>query len=781
MSNNSVTALDSLRRWRYFKDRLARYGVAVGGLGVIAALVLIFVYLVYIVLPVFNRASIHAGAEYAAPGSEAPSLYLSVEEQGEIGLRVAGNGHAIFFKTADGSVVQDVPLPLEVTRTTTVPQPTVQLPATPTQASRSFTPPPRQVTVVENLQLNTVIDVDANQGLLAFGLSDGSVLLVRHEYSISYPNNEKTITPELSFPFGEQVMPFAGEPLLDVSVRDSDDQLLLAGVTASGQVRLQVIAKATSLIDESSTLEPGEVQQIDVPFAAKRVLVNPLQEWLYVLDERGHLAYFDIRQADNPRLIQQVRVIPDDAQLRQVSFLAGGYSLVVGASNGTISQWFPVRDDDNLYQLKHVRDFQAPDGDLSVLVAEKRRRGFLSGNTSGQLGMYYSTSHRVLLEQDIAESALTRLAISPRANLLLAENQAGKIQTWQVENEYPEVSWSALWGDVWYEGYAEPDQVWQSTAASNDFEPKLSLTPLAFGSIKGAFYAMLFAMPLAIMGAIYTAFFMAPRMRQVVKPTIEVMQALPTVVLGFLAGLWLAPLVEANLPGVFSLFLMLPIFMLVFGYAWSRLSPELRRWVPEGWEATILIPVLVLLGWLTFLAGGPLEIWLFNGNLPQWMDQELGISYDQRNCLVVGLAMGFAVIPTIFSISEDAIFGVPRHLVNGSLALGATSWQTVMGVVLPTASPGIFSGVMIGMGRAVGETMIVLMATGNTPVIDMSMFSGMRTLSANVAVEMPESEVGSTHYRVLFLAALVLFVFTFILNTLAELVRQRLRERYSNI
>jgi phosphate transport system permease protein len=147
----------------------------------------------------------------------------------------------------------------------------------------------------------------------------------------------------------------------------------------------------------------------------------------------------------------------------------------------------------------------------------------------------------------------------------------------------------------------------------------------------------------------------------------------------------------------------------------------------------------------------------------------------------VGIAMGFAVIPTIFSIAEDAIFSVPKHLTNGSLALGATPWQTLVRVVLLTASPGIFSGIMMGVGRAVGETMIVLMATGNTPVMDLSVFQGMRTLSANIAVEMPESEVDSTHYRVLFLAALVLFVFTFLFNTGAEIIRQRLRGKYSSL
>ena len=115
------------------------------------------------------------------------------------------------------------------------------------------------------------------------------------------------------------------------------------------------------------------------------------------------------------------------------------------------------------------------------------------------------------------------------------------------------------------------------------------------------------------------------------------------------------------------------------------------------------------------------------------------------------------------------------------MALGATPWQTLSRIVLLTASPGIFSAVMMGLGRAVGETMIVLMATGNTPVIDLSMFQGMRTLSANIAVEMPESEIGSSHYRILFLAAFVLFAFTFCVNTIAEYVRQRLRDKYSSM
>jgi phosphate transport system permease protein len=169
------------------------------------------------------------------------------------------------------------------------------------------------------------------------------------------------------------------------------------------------------------------------------------------------------------------------------------------------------------------------------------------------------------------------------------------------------------------------------------------------------------------------------------------------------------------------------------------------------------------------------------GSYRTWLQTAFGVTYDQRNSLVVGFAMGFAVIPIIFTISEDALSSVPKSLTSASLACGASPWQTAWRVVLPTASPGIFSATMVGLGRAIGETMIVLMATGNTPILDWSPFNGMRTLSANIAVEIPEAPLHGSLYRVLFLAAFLLFILTFILNTVAELVRQRLRRRYESI
>ena len=139
--------------------------------------------------------------------------------------------------------------------------------------------------------------------------------------------------------------------------------------------------------------------------------------------------------------------------------------------------------------------------------------------------------------------------------------------------------------------------------------------------------------------------------------------------------------------------------------------------------------------------------------------------------------MAFAVIPLIYTLAEDALNAVPPHLRAASLACGATPWQTAVRIVLPTAMSGVFAAVMIGMGRAVGETMIVVMAAGNTPVMEWNLFNGLRALSANIAVELPEAPKDGTLYRVLFLAGLVLFVLTFAINTLAETVRLRFRKR----
>ena len=561
---------------------------------------------------------------------------------------------------------------------------------------------------------------------------------------------------------------------MNLSVNDST--LVLAG-SSGAQLNVLSMAREENMMTGEVTNSETRIDLPQMTEQVKALYVDPRQQWLYVVNGRAQADVFSLRD----KSLNGRYKLADDAttEITASTQLVGGISMIFGDSKGGLSQWFMARDPDGEQRFKHIRSFQMGTSPIVEITAEQRRKGFLALDAAGEIGVFHSTAHRTLLVEKIAEGPGI-MALSPRANRIIVE-EGGKLLPLTLKNPHPEVSWSALWSKVWYENYDEPKYVWQSTAANTDFEPKMSLAPLTFGTLKAAFYAMLLAAPLAVAAAIYTAYFMAPSLRRKVKPVIELMEAMPTVILGFFAGLFLAPYVEGHLPGIFSLLMLMPIGILVAGFTWSRLPESIRLRVPDGWESMILIPVILFVGWLSLYMSPYMEAWFFGGDMRLWISHDLGITYDQRNALVVGLAMGFAVIPNIYSIAEDAVFSVPRGLTLGSLALGATPWQTMTRVVILTASPGIFSALMIGMGRAVGETMIVLMATGNTPVMEMNLFEGLRTLAANVAVEMPESEVGGSHYRVLFLSALVLLLFTFVMNTVAELIRQRLRKKYSSL
>jgi phosphate transport system permease protein len=285
-----------------------------------------------------------------------------------------------------------------------------------------------------------------------------------------------------------------------------------------------------------------------------------------------------------------------------------------------------------------------------------------------------------------------------------------------------------------------------------------------------------------LFSAIYTSHFTTPGLKRAIKPVVEVMATVPSVVLGFLVALWLAPILERWILALLAGFATLPAALLGFLACWQmvRRCPWAKR-LENGYEFLVLMPVLLLGVASAALLAPWIEAVLFGGDFRRWLYEALALRYDQRNCVIIAFGLGFAIIPIIFSIAEDALSAVPYSLTAASVALGASRWQTLWRVMLPSASPGIFAAIMIGFGRAVGETMIVLMATGNTPILDWGPFNGMRTLSANIAVEIPEAPVGGTLYRVLFLCAVLLFVLTFILNTTAELVRQRLRRRFGRL
>jgi phosphate transport system permease protein len=238
--------------------------------------------------------------------------------------------------------------------------------------------------------------------------------------------------------------------------------------------------------------------------------------------------------------------------------------------------------------------------------------------------------------------------------------------------------------------------VWQPTSDI----PKLSLIPIILGTLKATAVGLLFACPVGVAAALFSSEFAPPRLREVIKPLVELLAGIPSVVLGFFALVVLAT----------------------------------------------------------------------------WLQNAFGLTY-RLNAINAGLALGFALVPIIFTISEDGLAAVPRSYREASYALGASNFQTAWKVVLPAAAPAVFASFVLAFGRAIGETMILLMAGGNAAITSLSLLDPLRTLSATIAAEMGEVVVGSEHYAALFFMGTLLFVITFISNTAGQWVMKRMRVR----
>jgi len=243
--------------------------------------------------------------------------------------------------------------------------------------------------------------------------------------------------------------------------------------------------------------------------------------------------------------------------------------------------------------------------------------------------------------------------------------------------------------------YNKPEYIWQPVGQIQ----KYNIIPLLVGTLKVTLIGLLFAVPLAVGAAIYVSQLARPRLREFLKPAIELLSGIPSVVVGF-----------------FALIVMATVLQSIFHYQ-TRL-----------------------------------------------------------NALVAGLALGFAVIPVIFSIAEDALTSVPRAYTQAALALGASRWQTAWQIVLPAALPGVFAATVLGFGRAIGETMIVLMVC-SASVMSWSVFDSARSITTTIAAEMAEAVNGGPHYRILFMLGALLFAATFVSNMVGDFVIHRFKQK----
>ena len=847
--------------------------ITIGGIGVIAAVFLVFVFLASVVVPLVGRSRLEPAVSQSGAGAAADAIdrFVLVDEFLVAAAELIDGGRALRHFRIDpgvpdgGMLLQELPL---------------------------FDERPTSLTYSDE------------GGWLAAGFADGTIRLGQVLFETDFYEDDDVPARLRTLAEGEvgvlddasiQRTPIGQlrrqrlearieDPvasghtgavlLIDQTVRSVGP--VIAMVTDDGLLRVSAVTRRRNILTGrvTSSVRDGRaaIPDFDRDVPLSRVLVSGNADAVYVLWEDGAFVRFDTRDLRQPAVAERGDLLRDGAALTVGRFLLGRDTLLIGDSLGRVGTWFRVRDADAattdglLLVGAHAFDGPAtPGGPAAVtsIGSSSRKRMIVIGYDDGSVRSFYVTSNAFLAEaRPFAGVPITAVALSPRDDAIAAVTERG-FALLSMDSPHPEATLGSIFTRVWYEGNAEPAHVWQSSSATDTFEPKYGLVPLIFGTIKATIHSMLFGVPLALLAAIYTSEFLHSRLRARIKPIIEMMASLPSVVLGFLAGLVFAPIAERAVPMILVAFLMIPLTCLAGGYLFQLLPDRTAIILSRYRILFVLLGALPLGLLLSRLAGPVAERALFAGDIKLWLDGQIGTgtggwailllpltglatvwflsrslaprlrvvyrrlparqvalleilklvaavavaggsallggyllealgldsrgsfpvvgpvlgTYVQRNSLVVGFVMGFAIIPIIYTIADDALRSVPEHLRSASLAAGATPWQTAVRVIVPTAMSGLFSAVMIGLGRAVGETMIVLMAAGNTPILEMNLFNGFRTLAANIAVELPEAVVGSTHYRILFLAALTLFVMTFVVNTIAESVRQRFRRR----
>lgn len=929
------------RRHVHAVDHLAGVLISVGGFLVIVAVLGICVYLVAEVVPLFRGADVRESPVASTPAT-APRLVVC-DEYKRSALLVDAVGGVSLVNLGDGRVVSTGSLASDGRRVTAM-----------SRESSSG-----RVAVGQNdgtvrtggLQIEgeTVGQGDVPAGIASLEVGRAGVIppsgddawgavverISETQFRVLRPTIELGEPAELEHGAG---------PVVSVDLRTRGSDEFLVAMREDGSVSYELVSVTRPLGGGAPKTSLSPVQ---VKVALPDGRAKP--DWTFVTGDQNQLLllwrdglcqrYHSANVYEKPfEPIETADLLPEGS-ISTAAMQLGGLTLLLGDEKGQVHSAFIAVDpakgaaDGSHLVVGYRHHFD--DARITSIGVGNRDRTVVVGDAAGKVHVFNPTSRKELVAGLTAfEGEVAAALPAPKLDGIVAFSGAGQYRLWPAEMAHPEVSARSLFGKLWYEGTAEPSYVYQSSAGEDTSEIKYSLVPLVFGTIKATVFAMLFAVPLAVLAAIYTSEFMDKHVRRAVKPTIEMMASLPSVVLGFVAAIVVAPLVRDILPTVLMSFFVVPLGMLLAAYAWQLIPPHATRKVRSGVKLALMFIVAAgslalaasagpaaeralfkpsererwVMGgsfepvndterpaWLgnlkslsseqqrrlriendlffqdgkvvravapsdarkieidTILAGSEaaapsIRTWLdggFGGPWPGWVlvligpvavvlsvlnakfvsrafhekllhlprltaalgetarfvlliGATLGVSagvaallsgagfdprdsvfgsFNQRNTLVVGIIMGFAVIPIIYTISEDALSSVPDSLRSASLGSGATPWQTAVRIVMPVAASGIFSAVMIGFGRAAGETMIVVMATGNTATMKWNVFEGFRTLSATIAVELPEAPVGSAHFRVLFLCGLVLFAMTFILNTTAEAVRQHFRKR----
>lgn len=865
-------------------DRIAKQVITIGGIGTIFVVMLVVFVLLGNVLPLFqsNRSEPLASITIS---NASPVLAAGVDEYGEVLWTIDASSTMRFYSISSGQSL-GIYTPGDV------------------DASGNTESNEEAESKEETKRRAVCVSVADDDASLLVGYEDGSVRPITFGYDVSFlkvadlpadiqfqdrdwavfdnaiyqqTNSGLVRRQRVDRLVFHPTIPLFSSPVVAVDWKtpqavssfDASMTWVWAATDGKGVVLSKTENKVNPITDaisqESVTWKDGG--EAGNRSAWYGLMIDSRGSSLSAIDRDGKITYWNA-ESDGKLSVSKTHLslAGSESQLTCSVPLLGRTSLMIGAQSGHIEA-VAMSAVDQSQELMSIHRFEGRLGGVKSLASSPTARVLAAAFDDGDLAIYYVPTNRRLAKWRIAtsqgNSPLEGSDASVQPNVFFSSNAevvgaiaGGEVSLWRIFIPHPEASWTGFFGRLWYEGYPSPQHVWQSSTGNIEGEYKFGFMPLIFGTFKATFYSMLIGAPIALMAAIFGSEFMSSRWRTRFKPAIELMASVPSVVLGFIGALVLAPLLRDHLMACLLSVPMILFLFLLGAHCWLLLPNRLAIRA-KHWRLPILIGLIPIGVYLATLVAGPIEEILFGGSVTQWLAgqtgsgwpgwfsigllpialivawtmsgpmnpwmqsvaasmtpfrfaffnlgffllgvlsvlvlsalvatalQVIGVDprgpvlgpYQERNALLVGCILGFAIIPLIYTISEDALQSVPQHLRSASLGCGATTWQTTIRVVVPTAMSGLFSALMIGFGRAVGETMVVLMAAGNTPLMDINPMNGYRTLSATLATELPEAARGSTHYQGLFLAALLLFCFTLIANTVAELVRMRFRKR----
>ncbi len=863
MNESQQKSKKQTRKWVLIADKLADRTITIGGILIIGAVLGMLVYLVSEVIPLFRGGTVEYKKNYKITDANSKTINLCTDEYKTIAAIVTLDGAVSFRHAVSGILLK----------------------------SSQFDLQGKKITAHSATDDNTGVALGFDDGSVRLGkINFDSQILTEDQVPGSLRKIDETDSTDGTAVYrmipGRQFRKIVPSVDLDdpLPISDSNSSIIamnyrltqfgerpkrtVVTIDKSGAAEISVAETKLNLFTRKTKtiLTKASLPTISNIEKISHVLATDTGEEIFIADRDSNIYRYNVRDFDKPFLAEEVRILPVGVELTTLGFLAGQRSLVAGGSDGSVNIFFLLRRENSPtkdgYQIVKTRIFESHQSPVVAFAASRSGKMFATEDAKGAVWLRYGTTQKTLLKLSMESADVKNdvMYITPRSDGLIALNDT-VFTLWGVNIPHPEISLATLFGKIWYEGYPEPSYTWQSTGATNDFEPKLSLVPLIFGTFKATFYSLLFAIPIALLAAIYTSEFLPHRIRNKVKPIMEIMASIPSVVLGFIAALVLAPIVETWIAAILLSFVVVPTGFIICAYLWQLLPPTMTVRLDGLPKFLIYFVVMFVAIFISYRIGPVFEDVFFDGNFVAWAGGSIGSAtpflfllnlpavavlitmitarvygyryhtylrsvpmpysalldllrflgiaaatvlisyfaavlmamagcdarngfigtYVQRNTLVVGFAMGFAVIPLIYTLAEDALNAVPDHLRSASLGCGATPWQTAKWIILPAAASGVFSAIMIGMGRAVGETMIVVMSAGNTPLIDWNIFNGLRALSANIAVELPEAPKDGSLYRVLFFTGLVLFAMTFVINTIAELIRIHFRKKATEL